>query len=250
MKKISYWAKDHIWETRAIIVIIYLLLNAIGIYIGRTLNEINVILPQAYFIISVICTILLWAWYPVRNGEKSHGYSTSYVRRKAFDLSLGLVTLFMIIYAGNHWQQLFIKTESAQASKVIRISKDSSVYNHSLIQNFINLINNKDVSKLSQREKVRLIKQQIKTVKKDRETTKGEKTLLIILSVMVALWLLFGLAALSCNISCGGSEALAIMVLIAGTFLIVFFLVRIIKRINHPRSKKIEINEKTNDQSR
>jgi hypothetical protein len=146
----------------------------------------------------------------------------------------------MIIYAGNHWQQLFIKTEAAQASKVIRIVKDSSVHNNSLIQNFISSINNKDVSKLSQREKMRIIKHQIKTIKQDKETSKSDKTLLIILSVIVALGLLFGLGALSCSIACGGAEALAAIVAIAGTFIIIFLLVRTIKRISNPRSKEIE----------
>ena len=141
----------------------------------------------------------------------------------------------MIVYAGNHWENIFFRAETVQASKIVRIPKDSTITNNFLIRNFITLIKNTDVSKLSQKEKLKMIKDQVRTVKQNKDTTKGEKTALIILSVLIAIGLLLGLAALSCSISCGGSEALAIIVALAGTFLIVFLLVRIIKRISHPK---------------
>lgn len=189
-----------------------------------------------------ICvTILLWAWYPEKRKTKGGTRQTvSYARRKLFDLSLGAVTFLMIIYAGNHWEKLFIKNESAQASKVIRISKDSSIFNHFLIKNFITSIKEKDVANLSQKEKIRIIKKQLKEVKQDKQTSKSDKTLLIILSVLVAIGLLIGLAALSCSISCGGAEALALVVALVGTALIIFLLIRVMKRISNPRPKEIE----------
>lgn len=237
MKIISFWAKHHIWQSRVIIVAIYILLNIIGVFTGKLLREVNVILPQIYFSACIILTIALWAWYPHKNAKPGN---SSYVRRKLFDFSLAAVTYLIIVYAGNNWEFLLISTESAQASKIIRYSKDSVASNSPLIKDFITTIKNMDVSKLSQKEKARLIKHQIKKVKQDDNTSKTNKTLLIILSVLVALMLLYGLAGLSCSISCGGSEALAIVVALAGTFLIIFFLVKIIKRINNPRPKKVE----------
>lgn len=240
MKKISYWAKEHVWQTRLIIVLIYILLNIIGMFTGKLLNEINVIIPRLYFAICICFTIILWIWYPVK---RTKGKRVSYTRRKLFDFFLGTVTFLMIIYAGNHWEKLFITSETAQASKAARLYKDSSLYNHPLIQNFIASINSKDITSLTQKEKLRLIKKQIKEVKRDKETSKSDKTVLIILSVLVAIGLLFGLAALSCSISCGGAEALAAIVAIAGTFLIIFLLVRIIKRISNPQPKVKEVNK-------
>lgn len=239
MKIISFWAKNHIWQSRQLIILIYILLNVIGIFTGKLLNEINVIFPQIYFIACIIVTIALWMWYPDKQNRKP-GVSPSalYVRRKIFDFSLGAVTFLMIIYAGNNWKNLFLKSESAQASKIIPHSKDSSIYNSPLIKNFIAGIKGLDVSKLSQREKLKLIKKQMKTIKHDKDTSEGNKTLLIILSVLIALGLLYGLAALSCSISCGGSEALAIIVAVGGTFLIIFLLIRIIKRITNRRQNR------------
>lgn len=240
MKKISMWAKIHVWQSRLLIILIYILLNVLGIFTGKLLNEVNVILPQIYFTACIIFTVLLWISYPdnknLKIGRKPSGL---YFRRKLFDLSLGAVTFLMIIYIGNNWESLFLKSESAQASKIIRIPKDSSISNSPLIKNFITSIKNMDVSKLTQREKIRIIKKQIKTVKEDKETTKGEKTLLIILSVLIALGLLLALAALSCSVACSSSGALAIILAVAGSFLIIFFLVRVIKRIsNRPVQKK------------
>lgn len=235
MKKISFWAKHHIWQSRLIIVVIYILLNVIGIFTGKLLREVNVILPPVYFITCIILTLALWAWYPHMNPGSG---SPSYVRRKLFDFSLAAVTYLMILYAGNNWDHLFINSESVQASRIIRIPRDSVASNSILIKDFITTIKNMDVSKLSQKEKARLIKHQIKKVKEDNNTSKSDKTLLIILSILVASILLYGLAALSCSISCGGSEALAIIVALAGTFLIIFFLVKIIKRINNRTVKK------------
>ncbi|HUS01783.1 MAG TPA: hypothetical protein VMY77_08655 [Chitinophagaceae bacterium] len=240
MKKISGWARDHIWQARLIIVVIYILLNVIGIFTGKLLREVDVILPQGYLIGCLIFTIALWTWYPDKN---SKSVSAPYVRRKLFDFSLAAVTYLMILFAGNNWDHLFINSESAKASKIIRIPRDSVTTNNILIKDFITSIKNMDVSKLSQKEKIRLIKKQIKQVKQDNNTSKSDKTLLIVLSVLVALILLYGLAALSCSISCGGSEALAIVVALAGTFLIIFFLVKIIKRINNPRPKNKEENK-------
>lgn len=247
MKKISYWAKNHIWQTRMLIVVIYILLFTIGISTGKLLKDINVILSQGYFIACIVITLVLWTLYPERNFKRGISSFASYIRRKLFDFSLGAVTFLMIVYTGNNWKLLFIRAESAQASKIIRIPKDSTITNSPLIKNFIGSIQNMDVSKLTQREKIRLIKKQIKAINQDKETSKTNKTLLIILSILVAIGLLIGLAALSCSIACSSSGALAIIVAIAGTALIIFLLVRIIKRLNNPPQKKSEVIEnKTN----
>ena len=243
MKKISYWAKKHIWQTRLLIILIYILLNVIGIFTGKLLKEVNIIIPQVYFIAVIICTMALWIWYPDKDAKKVRSPSALYIRRKLFDFSLGLVTFLLIIYSGNNWEHLFIKSESAKATNIVTLSKDSAIYNIPVIKNFIAGIKAMDVSKLSQKEKLRIIKKQIKNINSDKESSKSDKALLIILSILVALALLLGLAALSCSIGCAGSEALAVIVAIAGTFLIIFFLARIIKHISNPGEKKKVIVE-------
>lgn len=243
MRQISFWAKAHKWQSRAIIVLIYILLNIIGFFTGQLLKDIHVIIPSFYFTGYILFTIILWVCYPGKHTRPVIKVS-SYVYRKTFDLLLGAVTYLMIIYAGNNKEHLFMKSEPAQAFKVVH-SKDSAYYNNPLIRNFIETIQKNDVNKLTTKQKIKLVKQQIKIVQKDKTLSKGEKAILIILSVFVAMGLLAGVGALSCSLSCSGSEAAAAIVGLGGTFLIIFLLVVVIKRITKGRRKKdIQVEEK------
>ena len=239
MRSISLWAKSHIWQARMLIVTSYLLLNIIGIYTGRLLKDINVMLPEGCFSIATIIFISIWILYPSgKHSRERIAKKISYTRRKSYDVILISITFVMIVYAGNNSERLFLKTNTASAAFIIPVVRDTSEINNPLIKNFVARIKSIDVSKLSQREKIRMLKNQVRIIKHDKALSKAEKTLLIILSIIVACSLFLLVGALSCNIACAGSEGLSILVLLAGTFLIVFLLVRIIKRINHPRVQK------------
>ena len=241
MRHISLWAKNHKWPSRMIIVGIYLLLNILGIYTGNLLKDIGMFIPELYFNSAIIACVAIWILYPSkRDNHDGYGKSTLYVRRKFFDFTLGAMTFLMIVFLSNNGAQILLKTNIAVASFINPHVQDTGVYDNALIKNFVTDIQKMDVSKLSQKEKIRILKKQIKTIKHDKTTSNGDKIALIILSILIALALLFLLAALSCSIACAGSEALSIIVLIAGTFLIVFFMLKIIKHIQHPRNKKNE----------
>lgn len=234
MKKISFWAKNHIWQSRLIIFLIYILLNGIGLFTGKLLSDINVNLAAQTLMICAIFTGFLWHGYYIKT-VKPFKYFTYYFRRKFFEFSMGLVTLLLIIYAGNNYKGSFINIQAYAASNTRHYSNDSAILKNPLISNFITSIKNTDVSKLSVKEKIRIINRQVKIIKHDDGTTKSQKTLLIILSILIAIFLLMGLTALSCNIACSGSEVLASIVAAGGIFLIIFFLIRIIKRIQNPK---------------
>ncbi len=86
MKQISYWAKEHVWQSRVLIILVYILLNVIGIFTGKLLTEINVTVPALYSIACIIFTIALWIGYPYRqNAKPGVRSSVLYTRRKLFD---------------------------------------------------------------------------------------------------------------------------------------------------------------------
>ncbi len=233
----SIWARAHVVQSRILIVIIYILLNLIGIYTGNLFRELNVIFPGMFFTICIVITSLLWMTYPSKSYIKNNiRITTSYIRRKSFDLTLASVTFLMIVYVGNNWGNLFVRSESANATRIIRISKDPAIMNNPLIKNFISLLKNTDLSKLSTREKIKLVKDQVRKIRQDPDTPKKNKTGLIIISVLVAIGLIIGVAALACNISCAGSEALAAVVAVVGIALVIFLFIKVLKRINHPRT--------------
>lgn len=244
MKIISLWAKNNVWNARILICIIYILLNVIGICTGELLREINIQLPETVLPLCLIFTAILAFGYPAKNnGSKGTCILSNYAHRKIFDFLLGLITFILICYTGNNREHLFAKVESVSASIVYPDYHDTTLLRHPLITNFIQNLKTPETKQLSQRSKFKLIKKQVKTIRHATSLSDNDKTILIILSVLIALGLLFLLAGASCSLSCSGSEALAVIVLVGGSFLIIFFLIRIIKQIRHPRKKAEETNE-------
>ncbi len=77
-----------------------------------------------------------------------------------------------------------------------------------------------------------------KELSKDGST---KKTLLIILTILLGLYALIIVMALSCGISCnGGGEGAALALLILGGGGIIFLVYKIIHRINHGPRKKVQ----------
>ncbi len=83
------------------------------------------------------------------------------------------------------------------------------------------------------------LRDNIRTIRREyKDAAPGERTALIILSIIVAVALLFLVLSASCSLSCSGSDGAALVVGLLGTGLIVFLTVRVIKRINRGRPEK------------
>ena len=78
------------------------------------------------------------------------------------------------------------------------------------------------------------LKAEVKAIVGQMKTQKvtGEQVLLIILTILLALLLLYGVAALSCSIACSGADGLAVLVFLLGLGLIVWLTVALIKKIS------------------
>jgi hypothetical protein len=68
----------------------------------------------------------------------------------------------------------------------------------------------------------------------------GDKAGLIILAIIGAIGLFFLVASLSCSLSCNGSDAAAVAVLLLGTAAIVLGLIAVIRSINRKKRKPVE----------
>ncbi len=182
MKQISIWAKNHVWQSRLIIILLYVILNVVGINTGKLFKDLDIVIPKMYLTACIAFTIFLWAFYPSKKNDGSSGiFPSSYSYRKAFDFLLVAVTFLMIVYAGSNLKYFIFKNDTAMAFNIKPFSKEPLLYQNPLVTNFITTIRKMDVSKLTQREKIRIIKNQIKTIKRDKATSKSDKTLSIIL---------------------------------------------------------------------
>jgi hypothetical protein len=236
MKKISLWATRHKWQARILIVVSFLLLNILGFYTGMRLSDTGVSLPVGFILANGLLYIGVFILYPFRNKRKT----ISYFRQKGYDLVLASSTFLMIVFLGNHPDQLFrySPTLNAALSKSnTSLPGDSLTSSYKSLNEFTASMKNENGKLLKWKERKKLLKAQINAIKNSSEPSSGGKVALIILSVLVAAGLLYGVAALACSLSCGGSDAAAVVVGIGGAALVIFLLILAIKAILGKKKK-------------
>lgn len=245
MRKISAWASHHKWAARFIIIGIYPVINLLAIITGILLYQLNIEISFAWMLIFMITSIVAIFLYPHRKQKHTKFTATAfYVRQKSCDLLLGLTTFLMVMFIVNRLNTQLPFYERLMGASVSEFSmpKDSTAHLYKTIPEFKAMMTNENGQSLKWKEKKKLLKKQVRAIKDDNELTNGEKFLLIFLSCLVATGLLFLLASLACELSCAGSEALAILVMLVGTGLLVFLLIRVIKKIVGKTRKKAEEN--------
>ena len=236
MRKISTWARRHIMLTRFLIGLLYIVLNLLALFLGDLLFFTNITLPVLfiYFPFALFFTGLIL--YPVKG--RKHSYKNFYFQQKSADLLLAVSSFLLVVYGGNALNKTSYTSFSGAYATSFSIPSNQQVKTKSNIES-------KEDSKpavkkpLSKKELKKKLKSKWKDFRKHyKESTKGEKTALIILSIIIAAGLLMLVGALSCELACAGSDGAAIAVGILGTGLIIFLLVRVIQRINRgPRVK-------------
>jgi hypothetical protein len=225
MKKISFWAHENKKTARLTIVISYILLNVIGLFLGDVIHSLNVELTPLFLAIAILLTLIGWMIYPSMSRKKE--YSNFFWRQKSADLILVSATFLFVVYMGNALNSndnIFRNNTQAAAILFTNVSHVTNTPKTT-------------VSKKSLRKKIRSEFKRLRKAYKDSTDTK--KTIYIILAVLVAVGLTSLLSAAVCSISCSGSEALAIVVLIVGLGGIIFGLVKLIQRITRGKPKKI-----------
>ena len=245
MKKISIWAKNHKWSARILIVLSFVILTIAGITTGILLDSLNITIPAAVLIISFLIYFAGIIFYPSKSERKKIIASLFYKKQKTCDFILAASTFSMLICISNdrfRSIQYFSPLQAATASKPITPA-DSTLKAYKSITAFSASLKNETGKSLKWKEKKKLLKEQIRAIKKSGELSQGGKIALIILSVIVALGLLYLVAVLSCSISCNGSAAAALIVGIGGAALVTFLLIIVIRGILGKKKKKAIIQE-------
>lgn len=246
MKQLSLWARNHKRKARIAMVFAWLMLTALAIIIGTTLNELSIELPSTVLLTTVALFFAAIFYYPLHSQKSFYGADAFYIKQKSCDLVLAACSFCMTLYVANKPGTLFQHYGNLYAATVIEPSvlKDSTTKTYKSIKDFSSSMKNEDGKMLKWKERKKLLKQQVKAIKTSGDMTNGEKTLLTILSVLVALGLLFLVASLACNLSCNGSEAAAIIVGVGGAGLVVFLLVLAIRGIHGKKKKRKNIDNK------
>jgi len=248
IKQLSYWAKDHKWTSRFIIVFSFIILDILGIMTGQLLGDLNTTISSTILVISIFLFSIIWSIYPVKKAVTDPNIKRrSYIFQKACDLLLISATFLMFVYFGNR-QTSPLDTSLFNASAVTTsLLPGDSTKTYKSIEEFKKMMKDENGNPLKWKERKKVLKQQIKDIKKDKTTSTGGKVGLIILCVLLAVVLAYGVAALSCSLSCSGSEGAAVVVAIlgfTGIILLTIFLIRSIVRKSKREKAKEPVPEK------
>ena len=238
MIKISLWASRHIWTTRFIILIIYILLNGLALLLGDVLNASGIQLNSAFLLICVLLTLTGVFIYPTHN--KKFSSKPLYRLHKTADIILGTATFLFVVFAGNQFSTTRIVNNNVNAAGIVTIVPvNTSTYSEPEPKASEKILPAPEKNKkLSFKQWKKQMRESIKEIRKlYRDENNGKRVALMTVSIVVAVILILALAALSCEIACSGAEALAAVLFIVGTTGIVFGLVRIIKSINKKYKK-------------
>ncbi len=246
MKKISYWARDHKRSARIIIVLSMFLLAVIGINTGILLSDLNSRIPIIILILSALVYSIAFIAYPSKKLKgTSLNYNAFYFRQKTCDFLLAFSTFWMFVFMGNRPDQLFQYKNLfgiSLASNASILPGDSVLKSYKSIAEFSASMKDKDGKTLKWKERKKLLKEQVRAIKKSTESSNGEKVVLIIVSILLALLLLYIVATISCLIGCSGSGVLGVIIAVGGTGLVILLLIKMIKSSNSKKRKSKDVD--------
>jgi hypothetical protein len=150
----------------------------------------------------------------------------------------------MLTFFGNHrFSPLDNSVLFASSVNSYSLPKDSTKAYKS-VEDFKKSLYDESCKPLKLKERKKILKQQVKAIKKDKTISDGGKVGLIILCVLLALILAYGVAALACSLSCAGSDAAAVIVAVlglGGIVLLTIFLIRsIIRKSKKEKPKEVK----------
>ena len=226
MKKISFWAYHHLWAARLIIMLSWLLLTIMAAFLGDLLYSPSFsfsIITYYFLAAASLAGVIL---YPQKKDKKK--YKNFYVLQKSCDAILAAATFLAIIvtsYEANRITHSFYPVNAAMSvakpsGNTVKIKPD-------------------DISKKPLKSLRKSLKQNVTSLRAAyKNTTRGGKIALVALSVFVAAILLLAVITFACNLSCSGSATAALLLGFGGAAVIIFLLIRVIRRIT--KGKRIK----------
>jgi hypothetical protein len=235
MRKISTWAKNHASQSRFYIVMIKLSLTLMAVFTGKTFLDAGIQLSPVIAISATVTFIAACLFYP-RKANVYFSKKQLYLARKSCDFTLTFTTFILISVLVNNGRYFIRETSSPVAASIS--TKTPSA------EEILASLKYRDKSSLTHQEKRILKKEfekQLKTYVKAKlagDKDGAAKAILITLTIIGAIGLSLLLAGLACSLSCGGSDGLAILLVIVGLTGIIWGMVVVIKRISRGRHKK------------
>lgn len=239
MKQLSLWAKNNHWKARLVIIVSHILILLLAWFTGNEISRLSDELPGYLKILFVLVFVIAAFTYPVKKSKAVY----SYAKQKTCDFLLALSTFGMVTGIAASGEISFGSLSPLYASTPSAINNNKK---DPTAEQILASLKYRDKSSLTRVEK-RILKNEFKKqlkvwtlAKISGNKEEGGKAGLLILAIVGAVGLFFLVASLSCSLSCNGSDAAAIVVLLLGTAAIVLGLLAVIRAINRKKRKKIE----------
>ena len=235
MRSISRWAHNHKWPARFLVIICFLTLYTLGFITGKLLHELQVTLTIVFLFTTAGFYFIFQLLYPYKNS--SGGAATNcYYKRKRLDLLMALSVFLLMVYLGNQPDQVFrgvpgISNEVYGSSFPV---KDSNLNAYKTIEEFSTSMKDEQGKLLKWKARKKLLKEQIKAVNSSN-MSEAAQIALILLSVIVALGVMAGFAALACGLACNDQGFLGLLLLLGGGVLVGWLLVKVIRSITRKK---------------
>ena len=240
MKKISRWAKRNPHSAQITIIVSFIILNVLGYFIGRSLNDLGVMIPGAVLTGMILLCGSIILMYPKRGTNRNVSSKNSeYYKRKACEGLMATASFMMMICAANDPSVFWFTSTTANAvSHAPVVPHDSLSQKYKSPLAFAASLKNANGERLRGKERRKLLKEQIRNIKRSDDLSKGAKAGLIAISILIAAGLLYVVMAAACNLSCAGNDTAALLVAIGGTGLVVILLIIAIRSITRKKKKK------------
>ena len=228
MKRISYWAIMNPWTSQTILVCCHLLLAVLAIYAGVLLFSHDIIIPKTFFYVGEILFFILLISYPIRRARYKF-WKMNYEKQKWMDAGLVLSYLLMAVTITNTDSKLAYN-EDARTPFVTTIAMKENLQQTDNASNHF-VLNKKELKKQ--------FKSWVTSMKDTAASDEnfGGKVGLTILLMGILMLLVVGLA---CGIGCSGSDALALVVLLAGWTLILVLGIQYIRKVKGKKKSTYE----------
>ena len=235
MRKLSRWAKSHPITARLLIILCRFMLLVLAWFLGKqaalTVTDLS---PLWLLFFTLLFVVVCWV-YP------KSATAANYAWRKRCDLTITALSFLMVVCLTVQLQQPARLYQSVQATVPVA---DSS-YREPKAEQLLKQFENGEKTTFTRKEK-RIIRREFnhQLVRYGKAMVTGKKEIqqsagIIILTCIAAVGLFFLVASLACTLSCNGSEAAAVVVLLFGTAAIIWGAVAIIKSKNKKKAKAV-----------
>ena len=236
MYRLSLWGRHHVWTARFLILASYVLLNGLGWALGEQLALNGIYLTQAHFYLGTVLVLIPFFAYPSKHRKKD--FKHFYRFQKTCDglLVAGTFVLIVCLAQPQSLPEPWMGLHAGATEVVTPTTTKPAVQKKSVFRKVANgAIKWLGVDRAVQKK---IVKQWQQIQKGYKQTSTGGKIALITLSILIAIAVLYLVAALSCSLACSGNDALAVIVLFLGVGAVILLLVKVIQRITRgPKPK-------------